>query len=71
MWNPISDLKAIVEDGPVAHGDDRCRCSCHKKPGTMHVKPCCRTCPSCRQNIADGKFEAHLTRCVLTAGRNP
>ncbi|MES2460924.1 MAG: hypothetical protein V4671_10090 [Armatimonadota bacterium] len=72
MWKSVTRLAgSIVEDGPVVHGDDVCHCRCHQMPTVMHVKPCCRPCPNCRRNIADGKFAEHLQRCVLSAGRNP
>lgn len=85
MWKPLARVlgkttttttpptaaafPAIVEDGPVAHGDDLCRCVCHRQPGVVHCKPCCRVCPHCRQRIVDGKYEEHLARCVITGNR--
>lgn len=26
-----------------------CRCSCHRRPGVYHCKPCCHTCTECGQ----------------------
>jgi hypothetical protein len=42
-----------------------------KSRGRCMSSPAAGPAPCCRQNIADGKFEAHVTRCVLTSGRNP
>ena len=71
MWKPMPGLQNMVEDGPVVHDDDRCHCVCHRNMGVMHVKPCCRPCPNCRQNIVDGKFAEHVTKCLLTRRKNP
>ncbi len=78
MWKPLTGVQSkpdtlpiqqnIVEDGPVVHGNDRCPCRCHRISGAIHVKPCCRVCPCCRQNIADGKYAEHLKHCALILG---
>jgi hypothetical protein len=72
MWKTTNGLlQNIVEDGPVMHGDDLCRCQCHRMAGALHVKPCCKCCPHCRQNIVEAKFADHVKRCFIGAGRNP
>ena len=37
-----------------------CDCVCHKHEGTMHIRPCCDTCPVCGKRIKIGFMSNHL-----------
>lgn len=43
-----------------------CPCACHINPAARHTKPCCRKCPTCKENIIFAVFPNHFANCKIS-----